>query len=349
MGRSLWILDDISALREMSDSVLEEDVHLLAALPAVRWRLSGGRGASDPGENPPAGAIVQYYLKKKPKGDVTLEILDSQGALVRKLSSKPEDKDGDPFAGLFPELNLGPKPLTTQPGVNRIIWDLEYDGAKTIKKAWSWGSASSGPNVLPGTYTLKLTVDGKSFSTPLVVKQDPRVQTPQDQLKEQLDLALRLRDDVTHLAEIVGQIRAIRTQLSARNELLKDTPKAADLVKLGKEVIGKLDSIEGRLHNPKAEFAYDIMAQRGGTQLYSKMGYLYGTLIGSDHPPTQGVRDVYALESRDLQALAAEFNGIVSGEIGRLKEMSRELDLPYVIIPPASGSEKKTDSIQGRR
>src|SRR5207244_2710160 len=128
-----------------------------------------------------------------------------------------------------------------------------------------------GPLVNPGTYTLRLTVDGQTATGAVTVQRDPRVQISASDLSEQLRFALTLRDEISRLARLVNRIRAVKKQLTDRNELLKDDAKAEPLIQLAKSMIRKLDDLEGKLHNPKAEVTYDILAQRGGAKLYSKL------------------------------------------------------------------------------
>src|SRR5262249_28088407 len=144
--------------------------------------------------------------------------------------------------------------LTTEVGVNRIVWDLHYKGADKIKGAKvDAGLVELGPLVNPGTYTLKLTVDGKTQTATVAVQADPRDQLSEGDLSEQLKFALAIRDDLNRLTRMVNQIRSIRKQLSGREELLKDHPKAEALIKPSQELIRKLDALEENLHNPKAE------------------------------------------------------------------------------------------------
>ncbi len=110
-------------------------------------------------------------------------------------------------------------------------------------------------------------------------------------LDEQQAFALKLRDDINSLSKTVEQLRSARKQLQDRNALLKDDTKAAPLVKASEEAIKKLDALEEKLHNPKAKVAYDILAQKGGAQLYSQLVYLWDELNGSDGPVPQGTHE----------------------------------------------------------
>jgi photosystem II stability/assembly factor-like uncharacterized protein len=347
MGRSLWILDDITPIRNMSPAVRSEDVHLFPAQPATAWLYKGGFGRSH-AANPPAGAVLYYHLKKKPKGELTIEILDAQGALVRKLSSKPEKKERGLMEEMMGEMGFGggERLLGTEPGVNRAVWDLHYEGAKPIKKALLWGSVEGGPAALPGTYTVKLTVDGKTKTTPLVVQSDPRLHVAPEQMEEQLRFALGIRETINHLGQLVQQVRDIRAQLASRNEILKDHPKTASLYKASEEVIGKLDGLEGKLHNSKAEAPYDLLSQRGGTKLYSILAGVYGACMQGETAPTQGVREVYDDCLREFQGYESEFHQLVQGDLARLQEMAKNLTVPYIIVPESSSENRKPEPTQ---
>ena len=182
--------------------------------------------------------------------------------------------------------------LPAKPGLHRVIWDLEHDPARPIKDAKiDAGSVETGPLALPGKYTARLTVDGQSVTAAIQVLPDPRVKVPAAELTEQVRLALTVRDDFNKLSGAVEQLRAIRKQLEARNILIKDLEPAKPLAKASTALVAKLDGVEGKLHNPKAQVTYDILAMKGGAQLYSNLGWLYSALLEGDGPPTQGVRE----------------------------------------------------------
>jgi photosystem II stability/assembly factor-like uncharacterized protein len=340
-GRSIWILDDLTPLRTLSPEVLAQDVHLFPAQDAVRYRYGRSRSARGVGDNPPRGAVVHYYLKKKPQGVLTLDVLDSQGAVVATLSSKA---DADAPADDAPAARFqSPRTvLPTEPGLQRVVWDLSHAGPTTIRGASAWPPPPSiGPTALPGAYTLRLTADSKTLTTPLTLRPDPRMQASEAELKEQLQLALTVRDQITHVARLVTQLRSLRTQLDSRKELWKDNPSAQDLSKLAQETIAKLDALEAKLHNPKAEIPYDLLAHRGGARLYSQLGALFGAVAGSDAAPTQGMREVHTEHTRELQLLEGEFSRLVGEDLAKLNEMGKILDVLKVVVPAATDGAKK--------
>ena len=133
-----------------------------------------------------------------------------------------------------------------------------------------------------------------------------------------------------------------RQQIAAKGELRKDNPKAEPLVKLGKEVIGKLDNLESRLHNPKAKIPYDLLAQKGGAMLYSQMNNLYFLAIGNEGTPTEGLRTVYMDYRQELDNLEAEYNSLRDHDLARLNELARKLDLAGVVPPTEKEPEKES-------
>jgi len=331
-GRSIWIFDDLTPVREMSSEIAARPAHLFPAQPAIRWRYHSASRDIYSAENPPRGAIFSYYLKEKPKGEITLRVLDEHGKLVNTLSGKaPEDlpAEDDPDETL-----RKPTLLTTEPGVNRVAWDLRWAGATKIKGAKiDMGDPSVGPLATPGDYTLELTVDGATLTAPLTLKPDPRVTLSAEALQEQLAFALGVRDSITRLAEKVHRLRSIKEQLQDLDDRLKDNPKAEELRKGAQQLVKKVDALEERLHNPKAKVAYDILAMPGGAKLYSQLGPLLDYVNEGDGPPTQGMREVYSELSRELAQYGAEGDGLMAVDLARLNQMARSLDLPHVIAP----------------
>jgi photosystem II stability/assembly factor-like uncharacterized protein len=356
-GRSLWILDDLTPIRKGTTAFKAKDVALLDPLPAIRYRSHGvlTEGlVQGVGANPPEGAIVHYWLKQKAKGDVVLEVTDAKGKPVAKLTSKKEEED-KPEEGDYGDDKPDDTALPTTPGLQRVVWDLRYDGAEKIKRAKvDSGDPKKGPLVLPGVYTLKLTVDGKSAITTLEVKPDPRIQLlqmaskseddsnfkPAD-LEQQTATAVEVRDDISRLTRTVEQLRQVRQQLHAREELLKDQKKAEPLLTAGKELLKRLEALEEKLHNPKAKVVYDILAFKGGAQLYSQLVYLYEMIREADGKPAQGWREVYQEQKLILTKLELEWQLLVVDELTRLNEQAKKLDIPGLILPTIPEKPKK--------
>jgi photosystem II stability/assembly factor-like uncharacterized protein len=341
-GRSIWILDDLAPIREWSKGVAAEAVHLFTVRPAVRWRYDGpvSSQVKGPGENPPVGAYLDYWLKDEPKGEATLEILDPAGKIVRRLTSrleKPETPRDDPD----PEWeDPKKKALPVEPGVRRMVWDLRYQGARKIKGAKiDSGAPGEGPMVLPGTYTARLSVSGQTLTTPIEVRLDPRVRVSSGDLQEQLAFSLALRDDLSRLSGIVEALRSVRAQVEARMALLEGSSAATPLKAMADALVAKCDALEEKMHNPRAQVAYDILAMPGGAQLYSRLAPLYSWSHEGDGRPTQGMREVYAVLKAELDADAATWQGILATDLPALNAKAREVAPDFVVVPTDEAQE----------
>jgi hypothetical protein len=357
MGRSIWIVDDITPLRHFTPKMLDAPAHLFAVTPAVRWRYSGGFSHTDraSAKNPEAGAVIDYLLGKKPSGPVKLEILDAKGQVLVTYTGKDEkeidkeeakDKEEEE-APDGPDVRQPKRLIPIEPGViHRVVWDLALPGGAIIPKAKvDAGNPIEGFLASPGQYTARLTVDGKPHTVKFVVRPDPRSKID---LTPQVQFAQQIRDDLARLAGTVQQLRAVRKQLQERNDLIAGESKAKDLITASNDLIGKLDALEEKLHNPKAQVTYDIFGPKGGAKLYSQLSFLFDVVKEGDGPPTEGMKQVYAELAAELAKLTEEFRTLTVGDLAKLNARAKELDLPVVIVPavkPADG----TDGIKVRR
>src|SRR5271169_3613281 len=164
-GRAFWILDDIAPLRQMAGNATVDEVHLFN--PSLAYRFRGGGGGPIPpgatvGANPPNGAIIDYSLKAASKDPATLEILDSNGKVIRKYASKKEGEHEDAGDDGGGGGRGGVTTLPLEAGLNRFVWDLRYEPSSRVPGAISWGGRPIGPLAAPGKYQVKLMVTGKS-------------------------------------------------------------------------------------------------------------------------------------------------------------------------------------------
>jgi hypothetical protein len=226
-GRSFWILDDIAPLRQINATLANADVHLFR--PSDAWRVRWNQNTDTPlpqeepgGQNPPDGAIIDYVLRTRATGPVTLEILDAQGEIVRRFASD------DPVSRITDVGNVPaywirpPQILSAAPGAHRFVWDLRW--APPAGATFSYPIAATfrntapepkGPWVHPATYTVRLTVNGQRHEQPLTVKMDPRVKTPEMALRRQYDNSLSLYRAINSLQVALAEIRSVRSQLAA--------------------------------------------------------------------------------------------------------------------------------------
>jgi photosystem II stability/assembly factor-like uncharacterized protein len=335
-GRSIYILDDLQPVRELTTAVTSSAAHLFAVPDAIRWRTGSSSWAAHYGgfSNPPMGASIYYYLSEaQKKQEVKIEILDASNRVVKTLSSVPRasDRSGDQDD----TEDLKKAALPTGAGVHRAVWDLTWEGAKKIAGAKiDFGDPAYGPRAVPGAYTVRLTAAGKTLSAPLRVVGDPREAVPQSDLDEQLAFSLRVRDAISRLTEVVHSLRSVKDQLGARAKALdsrKGEGEVADLLKAGAALADRIDALEDKLHNPKAEVTYDILAERGGARLYSRLSPLQMWTTIGDGAPTEGMKQVLAEYEKAIAPLERDAQALLAKDLADLNARAKALGVEYVV------------------
>jgi photosystem II stability/assembly factor-like uncharacterized protein len=243
-GRSLWILDDITPLRQFDAKWPQSDAQLLRPRNVVRARWDMSQDTPLPpetpaGDNPPDGATIHYFLKSEPAGDIKLSIYDAQNHLVREFTNVPPAFDKAPANA--PEYWFAaPVALSRKAGLNRFTWDLRYPPMKTLRYSYYGNQLDyieytlsdhavpgefprelqPGPFVVPGEYSLVLSVNGKTYRQPLTVTPDPRVPASQSDLVQQLDVEISISDQMAASYSGDAQVRALRTAIADRQKSL---------------------------------------------------------------------------------------------------------------------------------
>lgn len=333
-GRAFWVLDDIAPLRQLNDKVQNEDDYLYQPATAFRFH---GFGFTLPamfpvGANPPSGAIIDYWLKAAPKDPITLEILDSSGKLVRKYSSKKEAKEGE-RPSEFPDFFATRDTLPTEIGLNRFVWNLRYEAASRVPGAVSWGGSPDGPRALPGSYQVKLTVAGKTYTAPLEVKMDPRVEVSQADLEKQLELGLKIRERVTVGHDAVNHIRSVRAQLAELRKRLGSEEKYKPIVEATKDVDKKMNAVEEEIIQPKSKSMEDPLNYP--IMIADQLMALGGTVGSADTAPTKATYTVFDDLSQKLDAQLAKWKEIQEKDLAGLNDSIRKENIPAVSITPA--------------
>ncbi len=283
-GRAFWILDDISPLRQYSDSIAAQDIHLYQ--PAEAMRIRGGRGRPSPftGQNPPSGAVIYFFLKNKPK-TATIEILDAKGNLVKSYSTEKTPPLTQP---LDPDSPKPKKELEVKAGLNRFVWNLSYnDIAPRVPGyfLWEYEGGAHGPTALPGRYQVKLTVDGKSETAPFELKMDPRIKTNLADLQKQFDLIMNVQGELAKVYTTVNQIQDVRAQLAGMKKRIEGTPAAT--------LASSIDSLDARLAAAETPLINFKVAASEDSLLYplgvdGRLAYLSEMISGNtDSVPTE--------------------------------------------------------------
>ena len=231
--------------------------------------------------------------------------------------------------------------LSTAAGLHRAVWDLRWEGARRLDDAKvDLGDPTVGPLATPGTYRLRLTAGGQTEETVVSVLPDPRARTSAAELSEQLTFGLDVRSRIDRVVADVGELRAIQAQAADLEKRLAGNGRAADLVALARRVTAAAAALEARFHNPKAEVVYDILAQRGGTQLHSNLTFLYVSATWGDGAPTQGMREVAAELATKQSALEAQLAELKGGDLAELEREAQALHLPRVLLKQSIEAEE---------
>jgi photosystem II stability/assembly factor-like uncharacterized protein len=324
-GRSFWILDDVSPLRQMTEAVAKADVHLFT--PAAAWRVRSERSREPfTGENPPSGAVFYYFLKSPQNEEVTIDVLDAKGTVVRRLSSKEKVIEGKPL----PERPEEEKPfkLPVEAGLHRVVWNIRHQMPDLVGSAIYDMGPPSGPLALPGRYEVRLTVGGKNQSAPLEVKRDPRVSTSTADLEKQFELMAQVRDLLGRTHAGVLEMRAVRGQLEALRKRFGGGGAGASVLAAADQVEQKMAPIEAELIEVKARSSQDMCNYP--TVLNSKVAYLDNVVDSADAAPTKQSIELFdELRSR-ADAQLARWGEVRDREVAALNDLMRRENVPAV-------------------
>jgi photosystem II stability/assembly factor-like uncharacterized protein len=331
-GRGFWILDDITPLRQLDEKVVSADAFLFKPQTAIRVRWNMNTDTPLPpdfpaGQNPPDGAVINYYLKSASSSPVTLEIKDSAGKTVRKYSSADKPDPVDPMLSIPAYWVRPSQTLSAEAGMHRWLWDMHYPNVPGVEAEYPIAAvphnttpAPSGPWVLPGNYTVVLTVNGKSYSQPLTVKMDPRVKTPSAALAQQSAQSQKLYNQLLTLAPAVDQADDLRKHL---NELEKQTQ--GDVLASVKAFEQKLGEVAGR-RVPRRQGAGNQPPTLG--LMRARYLALLGVLQEADVAPTTQASAAVTELDQQVAPLLQSWQQIKSHDLPALNQQLKSANLP---------------------
>ncbi|HKF41941.1 MAG TPA: sialidase [Thermoanaerobaculia bacterium] len=375
-GRGFYILDDVTPLEQLTDSIRAEAAHLFEPRSAWRFR-SVSQAALAPvgtasGQNPAYGASLNYWLKdavkagekkpvdpmsaasgadeKRPKGPVEIVITDASGQKVRTLRGTNTKGLNRVTWDLRYEPSQ-PVRLRTTPAGNPHVWEEKRFRGKDSRGVFYYGinAIRSGPLVPPGTYTVKLSVEGKEFSHKLVVKKDPNSAGSDADVESGTKLSMAIYRDTNTTAKMINQLEWSRRQVEDFKKMLTAEKAGADDTKAADEVEKKLRVVEDRLLQPTLA-ENDEKSFRGPLELYLKLLWLQAE-VGSgaadvsgnaDFPPTQPELEVYDLLSKTLADTRKQFDELYEKTIPSFNEAIRAkgyITLMTVKEPDETGVE----------
>jgi len=342
-GRSFWILDDVTPLRQLSAQVANAEAVLFRPETAYRVRPSSFEGTPMPAdtaqaENPPEGAVIDYYLKSAPSGVVTLEVWDSAGKLVRRYSSSDKPPQIDPKRVDFPTSWIHfPKPLSAEPGMHRFVWDLHYQGPPGSNPMAAIFRGGGGPWALPGEYTVKLTVNGQSYTQQLSVTMDPRVTTPLSDLALQFKTAMQINAAQAQVAAAFGEANRLHEQLQALNSMLAKAngrkALAGEVAALDKKTL----ALSGGTSGP-GFYETDAPTTDSLRALTIAFGQVERAVGSADLAPTADAVTAFQRDQQAVQEALAAWDKIKSQDVPHLNSSLRQAGLPPISLEEAKKS-----------
>jgi photosystem II stability/assembly factor-like uncharacterized protein len=346
-GRAFWILDDLPVLHQLMDAGgLNAVSETRLFKPKESYRMPGGGGFPLPatatvGKNPPNGVIVYYSLKSKPEKDLELEFLDSAGKSIRKFTGrvrKPGEAEtstpapageGGGFGG-----GGGAPPVPMEVGLNRFVWDTRYPDAVRFEGMILWAGETRGPKLAPGTYQVKLTVDGKTSTQNFEIKADPRVTTTPADYAKQMELGLKIRDKLSETHNAIIQIRDVRKQVEDLLKRVAGQPNFKAINDAGTALNKNLTAIEEALYQTKNRSSQDPL--NFPIRLNNKLAALAGVVGSAEAAPTAQSYAVYDEVVAQIDAQLQKLAQIMKTDVPAFNQLVRDQNIPAVVVKPQS-------------
>ena len=350
-GRGFWILDDLTALEQLTPEKLRSNAYLFAPRDAYRFRVVENPEAVfyDPtaGRNPPYGAAINFYLKSKleEKDRLRLTITDARGKAVREIECHaPKEGAAEPANGSAGE----DAPCEAKPGINRFWWNLQFERGTEIKlrtsplyapdvklgaEGWRAAPDASRLSLLapPGTYTVTLTLGEENSSQNLKVLKDPHSTGTEGDIRTQTQFLSGLLDEMNGIAQSVNQIESIRAQVTELEKQLGTDDGAKAIAKVAEDLSGKLTNVEGKVLQLR-QTGKGQDADRWPQMLASKIAYLAQQAGSSDFPPTTQQIAVGEELKKQAEQFEQEFQQIMATDVASFNAVLREKKISNIIV-----------------
>jgi photosystem II stability/assembly factor-like uncharacterized protein len=322
-GRGFWIVDDIGALRELTPAIAAKDAHLFTLHPAYRFRpiTAPSTTYDDPttGTNPQYGAAITYHLASPAAAAPKIQVLDARNNVIRELT--------------------GPNAA----GINRIYWDLRYSQSLETRLRTSPiyaphivagpnGRVAPGTGTLsilapPGTYTVRLTVNGQTQTQPVVVRKDPNSSGTETEILAQTRALMAIRNDMDEGAMAVGQIESARVQLDSVSRVATDASIRTAAAALSQQMMDlEMNLVDLRLTGQGQD------GVRFGSKLLSKLNYLAGGISASDHQPTSQAVEVQGILNRELRSHLTTLDQLLARDLSALNTRLRAAGMGPIVV-----------------
>ena len=312
-GRSFWILDDLTPVQNITPEVLEEPSVLFQPRNAYRTQARGFRGGAAP-ESPPYGAVFFYFLKERPEGQVTLEVLDPKGQVIRTFSSTDKSREK----------------VSAEPGLNRFVWNFSYPAPEVVEGAVMSLARIRGAAAPPGKYSVKLTVGETAQTREFEIVRDPRWSATDSDLRDQFALASDIGEELGKVNSAIKQIRSIREQA----EFILDKAKNkdyADTLKKSFEVLDeKMAAVEEKLIQTMTEAGQDPINYP--PKLDNQFAYLLSIVNYQDAKPTSGCYERFDDLKREFQPIRENLDSIIENDLKDFNKLLEKEEANLIIL-----------------
>ncbi len=326
-GRSFWILDDLTPLHQIAEGLADEDFYLFKPGDAYRMR---GYDFARPGvgQNPPGGTVLFYYFKEKPEEEVTLEFLDSAGRVIKRFTSRAARESEDELS--FDRFPRSAQAVPAEAGMNRFVWNMRYPDAGRVPGAVIWGGMLSGPVAVPGTYQARLTRGEKSMTQSWEWKKDPSLPATQEELQEQFDFLIKVRDKTTEVNRAVNQLRDVKNQIDILIRRVEGHEKGNEIVEAGGILKKKLIAVEDILIQSKSRSPQDPLNYP--IRLDNKIAALGSIVASADARPTDQTYEVFRELTHRADEQLSKLKTVFEQDLADFNRLVKKADIPAIVL-----------------
>jgi hypothetical protein len=312
-GRSIWMLDDLTVIHQLSSSVDEEKLY--KPKDSYRMRGSGGRKSLTAGTNLPNGVIIHYFLPSfdNESDEVKLSIHSEDGSLIKEFSNKSKENS-----------------MKVEKGGNSFVWNMKYPGAKRLDKMVLWGADFSGAKAVPGDYIVKLKVNEKELTQDFTIHKDPTSEGSIEDIKAQFEFVNEINGVVADAHNAIENIRKIKNDLNKFQSDYADNESAKNLINESKLIFESIDIIENELYQTKNQSNQDPLNY--GVKLTNNLGNLNSAFRGGDFGPTD--QDIMVKNEliKKVNIQLEKYNSIISEDIPEFNSKFKNLELDYLNV-----------------
>ncbi len=358
-GRSFWIMDDLTQLRQLTDELRGKPFHLMKPRTTVRlaspfqrrnpvpgknYQLALGAAVAytekkgaynepirkflDAGQNPPDGVIVTYYLDSKPEDEVTLGFLDAKGTPIKTFTSK-EPPPASPNSQEVKTDEAQERRVAIEPGMNRFVWDMRYPSARKVPGDKTTEDRNTAPLAPPGAYQVRLAVGGQSQTQSFEIVKDPRVAATQADFEAQFDLYVKIRDKLSETHDAINRLRSVRAQVDEWAKRAEGHSSSQAVADKAKDIKDKLAAVESELIQTEFKGARDRLHLP--VKLNTKLAEILNVVAAADFAPPKQAFEVFQEVSARIEPHLVRLQEIFDKDVSEFDNLVHELGIPAIV------------------